>query len=50
MMPTVATLGVLLVHNPPGVVLVSGVHAPIHTVDEPIIGLGDGFTVTGNVT
>lgn len=48
--PTVAIAGLALVHAPPGVVVVSVVVLPIHTVPAPPIGEGIAFTVTIAVT
>ena len=47
---TLATPGVLLVHTPLGVALVYGVVVPMHTLAEPLIAAGSGFTVTVVVT
>ena len=44
--PTEATVVVPLVHTPPDVALVNGVVEPTHTVVAPVIGAGEGFTVT----
>jgi hypothetical protein len=49
LVPTVATLVVLLLHMPPPVVLLSVVLLPTHTVDEPVIAAGSGLTVTTSV-
>jgi hypothetical protein len=38
--PTVATAGLLLVHVPPLIVLLSVVHEPSHTCAGPLIGYG----------
>lgn len=43
---TVATDGLILVHVPPGVVLLSVVVAPEHTVPIPLMAAGKGFTVS----
>lgn len=49
--PTVATDVLLLVHVPPGVVLVNVVVAPMQTVDEPgVIADGKAATITVLVT
>jgi hypothetical protein len=45
-LPIVATDVVLLLHVPPPVVLVSVVADPTHTLKDPLIGFGAGFTVT----
>ena len=49
-LPTVATDGVLLVHVPPIVVLVTVVVEPIHIGATPKIGAAGGTTVTISVT
>jgi hypothetical protein len=41
-----ATDGGVLLHTPPGVVLLIGMLAPTHTCDGPTIGAGSGLTVT----
>lgn len=43
--PTVATRGLLLVHAPPEVELVSVIDEPAQTVDGPEIAAGEAFTV-----
>lgn len=43
------TVGVLLLHVPPVVLLLSVVVAPWHTVNTPVIAAGTGFTVTTDV-
>lgn len=43
---TVATPVLLLLHVPPGVVLLNVVVCPIHTVAVPVIVFGSGLTVT----
>ena len=48
--PTVAIAAALLVHKPPGVALVHGVHVPTQTLGEPDIADGNGFTVIVVVT
>jgi hypothetical protein len=45
----VPTVGLLLVHDPPGVALLSVVVAPAHTDATPVIANGKGLTVTVNV-
>jgi hypothetical protein len=44
--PTVATLALVLVQPPPGVVLASVVVCPTHVVSVPVTGAGLAFTVT----
>lgn len=44
--PIVATDGVPLDHVPPGDVLLSVVDVPAHTVSNPLIAAGVGFTVS----
>ena len=43
--PTVATAVLLLLHEPPGVPSIREVVKPTHTVDNPVIAIGAGFTV-----
>jgi hypothetical protein len=43
---TVATAVLLLLHVPPGLVLLSVVVCPTQVVSEPVIAFGGGFTVT----
>ena len=43
---TLATEGVPLLHTPPGTVLVSSDVWPTQTFADPLIGAGNGFTVT----
>lgn len=45
-LPIVATAGLLLLHVPPVLVLVSVVQSPLHTLSEPPIAAGSVFTVT----
>ena len=47
--PTVATAVLLLLHEPPPVVLDKIVVAPTHTVSAPVIGAGSGLTTKGTV-
>ena len=47
--PTVATAMVLLVQEPPPVVLPSVTEEPGHTVAVPVMEAGIAFTVTGVV-
>ncbi len=47
--PTIAKDVLLLLHAPPVVVSVKGVSNPLHTVGEPVIAAGCGFTDTSNV-
>jgi hypothetical protein len=42
----VATDGVLLLHVPPVVVLLTVVVSPAHTCSVPVMAAGSGFTVT----
>ena len=44
--PTDATVVGMLVQKPPGVALLSGILAPIHNDGEPVMGAGNGLTVT----
>ena len=44
--PAVAVAGLLLVHVPPVTRSPSVVQAPTHTVDAPVMPLGDGLTHT----
>jgi hypothetical protein len=44
--PTVATLVLLLLQLPPGVVLASVIVLPSHTCDGPVIAEGGANTVT----
>lgn len=44
-----ALLVLLLVHAPPGIVLLRVVVWVAHTVDGPVMAVGTGFTVTTNV-
>ncbi len=46
---TVATDEVELLHTPPLTALLSWADEPPHTVLVPVIGAGDGLTVTGIV-
>jgi len=46
---TDATVSLLLLQKPPGVLLDSGVLAPSHTVGVPVIAPGRGFTVSSTV-
>ena len=46
---SMATAGVEWVHVPPGLVSVSVVVNPTHTVSEPPIAAGNGLTVTGRL-
>ena len=48
--PTVATVVLLLLHMPPGVLLASVVVAPGHTFIVPVIGVAVGAGVTILVT
>jgi hypothetical protein len=48
--PTVATLGVLLVHTPPVGVDPNGVVLPWHTLNVPLITEGSGLIATLCVT
>ena len=48
--PTVATVVVLLLHEPPLVMLLSDVVPPTHRDGEPVIDAGSGLTVTTKVT
>ena len=41
-----ATAGVLLLHMPPDVVLLSAKGTPIHIYVPPVMAAGNGFTVT----
>jgi hypothetical protein len=41
----VTILSAPLAHVPPEVVLESGVLAPLHTLNRPVIGAGSGLTV-----
>ena len=45
-MPTVATEGVLLTHDPPPLGSKNSVSEPTHNGLMPMMGPGDGFTVT----
>jgi len=47
---TVATVAGLLLHTPPAEGSPSAVTAPAHTLPDPVIAAGDGFTLTGLVT
>lgn len=44
--PTLATPGALLVHNPPGVGLLNVVVVPMHKLGDPVMADGNGLTVT----
>jgi hypothetical protein len=44
--PMDATAVLLLVHVPPVIASESVMAEPVHTVEEPVIGGGAGFTVT----
>jgi hypothetical protein len=44
--PMVAIAGVLLLHVPPGMLLLSEVELPLHSSAVPVIAPGTGFTVT----
>lgn len=44
--PTTAIAVELLLHVPPGVLLLSVVVLPLHTSVVPVIAAGNGFTVT----
>ena len=46
---TVATASLLLLQNPPPVLLESGVLDPSQTVGLPVIGPGSGLTVSSTV-
>lgn len=48
--PIVASAGLLLLHTPVPVVLVSITFEPTHTVAEPVMAAGNGLTVNGVVT
>ena len=47
--PTVAIAVLLLLQVPPVVVSLKVVVAPGHVLGTPVIGPGDGFTVTGAI-
>lgn len=42
----VPTVGVVVAHVPPGVVVVNVVVLPAHTCRLPVIGAGNAYTVT----
>lgn len=44
--PTVAIVGLLMLHEPPVVRSLNVVHIPSHTEVVPVIAAGNGFTVT----
>lgn len=43
--PIVAIVVLPLVHTPPGTALLNVVTAPTHTLEVPVMGVGNGFTV-----
>jgi hypothetical protein len=47
---TEATLGLLLLHAPPGIASLNVVVPPTQSVVIPVIALGNGLTVTDKVT
>ena len=48
--PTVAIVAGILLHDPPDVASASVVTEPAHTVAVPVMGDGAGLTVTDDVT